>query len=120
MKHNKIIEFTEENVFINNFGLYIIKDTEETKKIFDKKIIERVSYLSTVCYKLVWNQHYKLKNKKYGISNFLTDGWCHFIGDKKELINYLNNSDDKYRILTKQELFFILNNKSNQKQLFLN
>jgi hypothetical protein len=114
MKYNKLVLFTEELVFKNNYGLYLILDSPYTRKLIEEEMVEKASYLATVSVKLIWN----FSKKKYGFCNFLTDGFCIFVGSKEELLNTLNNSEDKYRILTKEELYFIIDNKSNSSQLF--
>ena len=51
--------------------------------------------------------------------NVLTDGWTHWIGNKQELCEYLNNNPygEKYRVLTPEELIYIIQNRKNSKQL---
>ena len=121
---NPVIEFTPEILKKNNFGLYLINDKADVEKNPD--------YAATVSWKLSWNLQVmvnsirgRVTNKyewpKYGIVNFLTDGWYYPIGEKYEdICNYLNNSDEKFRIMTKEELIYIIENRSNSKQLFYN
>lgn len=122
---NKIVEFTVDELEKYNFGCYLIKN--------DTDVYKNPDFAATVCWKLVWQLRYikevnsKLLQKvhlpKYGMCNFLTDGWTHWIGDTKEdVIEHLNNNEHgtKFRFLTKEELFYIISNRSNQKQIVRN
>ena len=129
IKQNSVIIFTPEILKKYNFGLYIINDKAD--------VMARPDYAATVAWKLGWslgvakNADFYLKGvkhkgetfewPKYNKINFLTDGWIFPIGDTKEgVCNYLNNNEygEKYRIMTKEELLYIINNRSNSKQLF--
>lgn len=117
IKKNPVIEFTPENLSEFNVGTYIIKDGAD--------VITNLNWSTTVVYKLVWQITLqrpfkdKVKVLKYGMCNALTDGWTYWIGDKKELCDYLNNGPygDKYRILTLEEMIYIIKNRVNQKQI---
>ncbi len=124
VKRNQVIEFTPEILKKNNFGLYLINDKAD--------VVKHPDYAATVSWKLGWNLGVATNNvgnekikvatwPKYGKINFLTDGWYCPIGNNyEEVCEYLNNNPhgEKFRILTKEELFYIINNRRNQKQLF--
>lgn len=121
---NKVIEFTPEILKKYNFGLYIINDKAD--------VVDRPDYAATVAWKLTYNLQVVVNNvkgkkevvkewPKHSITNFLTDGWAYPIGNTlEEVCEYLNNNPQgtKFRIMTKDELFYIINNRSNSKQLF--
>lgn len=119
IKKNRVIKFTPENISENNVGLYIIEDRADVEKY--------IGVGTTCVWKLVYQHKYntvtkllnneaKVELPKYGMCNVLTDGWTHWIGDKQQLCDHLNE-DGKYRILTKEELIHIINNRTNIKQL---
>jgi len=120
VKQNKVVVFTPEMITKNNFGLYIINNKANVFKNHD--------YAATVAWKLGYiNKYWKSYDgncgifQKYGKVNFLTDGWFCSMGDTyEEVCNYLNNNPhgEKFRIMTKEELFYIINHRSNSKQLF--
>jgi len=124
IRRNKVITFTPEIIRKHNFGLYIINDNAD--------VVNRPDYSATVSWKLTWNlgvainyvSGKKVRAKewpKYSKCNFLTDGWVCPLGDSyEEVCEYLNNNPhgEKYRIMTKEELFYMINHRGNQKQLF--
>lgn len=123
---NKVIEFTPEIIKKYNFGLYLINDKAD--------VVRNPNYAATVAWKLCWTNDRKPKDipteeekkhlvryNRYCKVNFLTDGWICPVGNSyEEVCEYLNNNPhgEKYRIMTKDELFYIINNRTNQKQLF--
>ena len=121
IKKNPVIEFTPENLSEFNVGTYIINDKANVEN--------NVGYAITVTWKLVWQMKYikevniandrKVILPRYGKCNVLTDGWTHWIGEKAQLCDWLNNNPhgDKYRILTPNELLYMITNRSNQKQI---
>lgn len=120
VKQNKVVVFTPEMITKNNFGLYIINNKAD--------VFKNPDYAATVAWKLGYNNQY-WRNfdgnggsfQNYGKINFLTDGWFCPIGDNyEEICEYLNNNPhgEKFRIMTKEELFYIINHRSNSKQLF--
>ena len=121
VRRNKVITFTPEILQKYNFGLYLINDKAD--------VVKNPDYAATVSWKLGWNLGVTTgritvkvaKWPKYSICNFLTDGWTYPIGNSyEEVCDYLNNNPhgEKYRIMTKDELFYIINHRRNQKQLF--
>jgi hypothetical protein len=106
------MKFTEESIQKNNVGLYVIKDNKYTQTINE----ENANYCATVSFKLIY-MHTPNSNN-YGMCNFLTDGWCYYVGNKQQLVEHLNNEDTPYRILSKEDLLKMLNLKRNQAQLF--
>lgn len=129
VRKNKVITFTPEMLSKNNVGLYIINDKAD--------VVKNPNYAATVAWKLSWNimlaknPKFKLGDKEcggeefriptYGKVNFLTDGWYCPIGNKcEDICEYLNNNPygEKFRIMTKEELFYIIENRTNTKQLF--
>lgn len=108
---NPIIVFTPENLNEFNFGVHVIKDPAN--------VFKRTGYSCTVTYKLVWQIAGNGGINKYGLCNSLTDGWTHWIGDKQELCDYLNDNPNghTYRIITPTELKYMINSKPNSKQL---
>lgn len=124
VRRNKIITFTPEILKRYNFGLFLINDKAD--------VVKNPDYAATVSWKLGWSlgvaTNYISGKKvraaewpKYSKSNFLTDGWVCPLGDNYEQVcEYLNNNPhgEKYRIMTKDELFYIINHRGNQKQLF--
>ena len=109
-RQNKVVEFTPEMLIKNNFGLYIINDKAN--------VFERPDYAATVAWKLSYHNN---NGGNYGKVNFLTDGWFCPIGNTyKDICEYLNNNPygEKFRIMTKEELFYIINHRTNAKQLF--
>lgn len=125
IKRNKVITFTPEILRKNNVGLYIINDKAD--------VVENPDYAATVAWKLCWhlnrpNENATKDEKEFQLSenknckvNFLTDGWICPIGNTdEETCEYLNNNKygEKYRIMTKEELFYIINHRNNYKQLF--
>ena len=121
IKKNPVIEFTPENLSEFNVGTYIINDKADVEN--------NVGYSVTVTWKLVWQMKYikevniandkKVTLPKYGKCNVLSDGWTHWIGGKAQLCEWLNNNPhgEKYRILTPEELQYMIANRSNQKQI---
>lgn len=118
LKPNKVIEFDEFVLSQYNFGMFIIRD--------DIDIMKRPTFASGWVKKLVWQNGVSEKQSisKYGLCSVLTDGWTFWIGDKQELIyelnNYTNGLNDqgkphiiKWRILTKEELLYILTKITN-------
>ena len=124
---NPVIKFTSENLSEFNVGVYIIR--HQTKNGYVANVEINPDYCATVVWKLVYQLGYIVNNlkgekvrvrfPKYGMCNVLTDGWTHWVGSKEELCDYLNNNPygETYRILTKEELLYIIENRSNQKQL---
>lgn len=124
LKTNKVIEFTPEIISKNNFGLYIINNKANVFKNPDyaASVAWKLGYCNTnmvntigtkVTERFQWNKYCKLQ--------FLTDGWVFPIGNNyEEVCNYLNNNPygEKFRIMTKEELFHIINYRTNAKQLF--
>lgn len=119
IKKNPLITFTPEILSQYNVGLYIINDKADVTK--------NLGYANTVTWKLVWQFERQRNNgtpinglPKYGLCNALTDGWTYWIANsKEELCSYLNDNPygDKYRILTPEELIYIVKHRSNQKQI---
>lgn len=130
IKQNPVIEFTKENLSEFNVGTYVIR--HKTGKGYIADVEANPNYCATVVWKLVYQLGYAVNNlqgekvkvefPKYGLCNVLTDGWTHWVGSKEELCDYLNNNPygETYRILTKEELFYIIENRSNQKQIVRN
>ena len=128
VKTNSPIVFTPEIITKYNFGLYIINVKAD--------VVKRPDYAATVSWKLGYHinrtekptesttdteKRVRLIHNKYVMSNFLTDGWVTPIGnDYEEVCEYLNNNfyGEKFRIMTKDELFYLLNHRTNIKQLF--
>lgn len=124
VRKNKVIEFTPEILNKYNYGLYLINDKAD--------VVKNPDYAATVSWKLTWNSGVivnNIDNKKivseswckYSITNFLTDGWTYPISSKKEEVcEYLNNNPygHKFRIMTKEEVIYIMTHRSNFKQLF--
>lgn len=112
--------FTEEMLHGNNYGLFIIN----TKAGTFEDIKKNPGYAATVSWKLgysfgmvintVNNERYAAKEwNKYNKVNFLTDGWSCPIGNTNEdVLNYLNNSKDKFRLMTKEEVIYLLTVKN--------
>ena len=112
--------FTPEMLKRHNFGLYIIKaDVDVFKE-------GREGYASTVSYKLGWNlgvvvnpqikqtPRRAINYLKYGMMNFLTDGYYHPIGNTyEEVCNYLNNNPYgvEYRVMTKEEVIYLISQR---------
>ena len=66
------ITFTPKMLQQHNFGLFIIK--ADMKNIEDIK--QNPSYAATVSYKLGYTNHQFVNhNRRYGLINFLSDGW---------------------------------------------
>ena len=100
---NKKHIFTIEELEKNNFGLFIIR-------YFDEDIKTNVGYAATVSYKLSYQHH---RDFKYGLVNFLSDGWFNPVcKTKEELCEILNTDKHGYRLLTKEEVIYIINNRS--------
>ena len=75
-------------------GLFIVRESANLE-IND-------GFKTTVCFKLGYCRD---TDKKYGLCNFLTDGWYHSIGKtKQEVVEYLNNDEYGYRPLLKTEV----------------
>lgn len=124
IRKNSVITFTPEILTKHNTGLYLINDKAS--------VIDNPDYAATVSWKITWNlgvvtnslngkRYIAAEWPKYSLTNFLTDGWTHPIGNNyEEVCKYLNNNPhgEKYRIMTKEELFYIINHRTNQKQLF--
>ena len=123
VKKNKVVIFTPELISKNDIGLYIIKDKVD--------VFKNPSYAATVAFKISWTlgvyvnelKGEKMRNEypKYGLTNFLTDGrYCPIGNTYQDICDYLNNNPygEKYRIMTKEELFYIIENRNNSKQLF--
>lgn len=109
IKSNKVVIFTPELLKKYNTGLYIIKDGTD--------VTLRPGYAATVSFKLVY--HHLDGRTVRGLCNFLTDGWTQLIGSEQNICDFLNHgSFQKYRIMTKEELIYIIENKPNPKQLF--
>lgn len=127
IKENPVIIFTSKNLSEFNSGTYIIRHTNKSK--YRTNVMHRPDYAATVTWKLVYQMGYainnikgekiKIKFPKYGLCNVLTDGWTYWVGSKEELCNYLNNNPygNTYRVLTKEELYYIIENRTNQKQI---
>jgi len=84
--------FTEKEI---ECGMFIIRNSS-LKKSND------LSFARTVTFKIGFSHE---SEKKYGICNFLTDGF--YVGiakDKKDLCEWLNNDEIGYRPLTKDEV----------------
>lgn len=105
----------------------MIQKTKNNVLVLQNK---NVNYAATVVSKFVWqiemsqvvkhmNLGKKIRLPKYGLSNALTDGWTHWIGSKEEVCEFLNENTfgTQYRILTPEELIYIIQNRDNQKQL---
>lgn len=109
--------FTPEMLSRHNYGLFIINN-----KVKDVKT--RPGYAATVSWKLTWqiSSFAYLHDKpmaKYGLSNFLTDGWFHPIGNTDEdVCKWLNDNPNgqEYRVMTPAEVLYII---SHRKQGFL-
>lgn len=125
IKPNLVSNFTPELMSKFNYGMYIINNKVD--------VIANPDYAATVVWKLVYQfsrQTYKHSKYKYnyehlpenGLCNILTDGWTYWVGSKQDLCDYLNNNPygEKYRILTKAELDYILNHRKNTNQLVQN
>ena len=98
------VNFTVEMLTRYNTGLFIIK---AGVNVYTH---ERVGYAATVCWKLIYSLERTIP--KYGRCNFLTDGWFYPMANtKEELCEILNNDKDGYRILTKDEVKYIINNR---------
>lgn len=114
VRKNKVIHFTPEILRKYNFGLYIINDKAD--------VVENPDYAATVSWKLGWHLFLaRPEIPKYLRINFLTDGWVHAIGfNYDDVCEYLNNNPygEKFRIMTKEELFYIIEHRGNQNQLF--
>lgn len=92
-------KFTKEELNANNFGLFIIRAT-------CTDIVENVNYAATVSFKIGFSNK---SERKYGLINFLTDGWFNPMADDlDELCDLLNNDIDGYRLLTKEEVCFMI------------
>lgn len=114
VKKNPVVTFTPEMLKKYNFGMYLINDKAD--------VVKNPDYSATVCWKLGWHLFVaRPEIPKYGKMNFLTDGWFHAIGHNYEdICEYLNNNPhgEKFRIMTKEELFYIIEHRTNEKQLF--
>ena len=107
--------FTEEMLTRYNVGLFIIK---AGVNVFEP---ERIGYAATVCWKLAYHMIPQSKidksgtgylTGKYGKVSFLTDGWfCPLANTKKQLCEFLNNDERGYRVMTKEEVIYILQNR---------
>jgi hypothetical protein len=96
--------FTPEMLTRHNFGLFIIKLTAS------EDIRENVGFNSTVSFKLGYQMSTKIK--KYGRTNFLTDGWfCDLADTIEELCDILNNDPWGYRLLTKEEVIYMIDQR---------
>ena len=121
IKKNPVIEFTPENISEFNVGLYVIEDRADVVKFSGVgvgcvwKLVYQVGYTVNN----LQGQKVQVKFPKYGLCNALTDGWTYWVGSKEQLCTYLNDNPHgvKYRILTKEELLYIINHRSNLKQL---
>lgn len=124
IKQNPVVEFTPDILKKHNFGLYIIN--------IKANVVENPNYAATVSWKLgyhldivestnnIESKRLRLRHNKYFMSNFLTDGWATPIGDNyEEICEYLNNHHygEKFRIMTKEELFYLIENRTNWEQL---
>jgi len=97
---NKRTIFTPEMLVKYNFGLFIVKNTNES-------IFKRPSYFATISFKLIWSLESTIK--KYGRCNFLTDGWFFPMADtKEELCKLLNEDPVGFRIMKKWEVLYII------------
>lgn len=89
--------FTEKEI---ECGMFIIKNSSPKKT-------KDLPFAKTVAFKIGFSHYGDLK---YGLCNFLTDGF--YVGvakDKKELCEHLNNDDVGYRPMTKEEVIQIIN-----------
>ena len=92
-------KFTEEELKLNNFGLFIIRAT-------CTDIVSDVNYAATVSFKIGYQMS---GERKYGLINFLTDGWFNPMANTlAELCDLLNNDIDGYRLMTKEEVCFLI------------
>jgi len=99
------IIFTPEMLRLYNFGLFIIKLTTS------EDIRNNVDFAATVSFKLGYQLSKKIK--KYGMTNFLTDGWfCDLADTVEELCDILNNDKFGYRLLTKEEVNYMINHRT--------
>lgn len=114
VRKNKVIKFTPELLDKYNYGLYIINDKAD--------VVKNPDYAATVSWKLGWHLFVaRPEIPKYGKINFLTDGWFDAIGhNDEEVCEYLNNNPYgyKFRIMTQEEVIYIMTHRSNFKQLF--
>lgn len=123
IKKNPVIEFTPEVLSSFNVGMYIINDKANVEN--------NVGYAVTVTWKIVYQMRYmtntlggkneviKAGNTR-GLCNVLTDGWTNWLAHNKEdLCVWLNDNPygEKFRILTPEELNYMLAHRGNIKQL---
>lgn len=102
--NNKRIMFTPEMLMRYNTGLFIIKAG------IDVYTHNRIGYAATVCWKLIYSLERSIP--KYGRCNFLTDGWFYPMANtKEELCELLNNDKEGFRVLTKEEVIYIIQNR---------
>lgn len=88
--------FTEHEL---KCGMFIIKNNVG-------KPLEDLRFSRTVAFKVGFSHG---SVKKYGLSSFLTDGFYSPISDSlKGLADYLNNDEEGYRPLTKDELIELI------------
>lgn len=111
----EITFFTPEMLSRNNYGLFIINS--RVKEVTNENVV----YAATVSWKLSYDSRYFVSSpidntktirrfEKYGITNFLTDGWYCPVGSTHEAVcEYLNSN--KYRLMTKEEVLFIISKR---------
>lgn len=81
-------------------GLYVIRESSSVGST-------NLSFAATVVFKVGYD-NYNIE-KRYGLSNCLTDGWYLPIGNsKQDIANHLNKDKDGYRKLTKEEYIAII------------
>jgi hypothetical protein len=85
-------------------GLFIIRESSPVGS-------ENLRFAATVSFKIGFINNPEVD--KYCTISFLTDGWVYPIGaTKQEVADYLNSDRYGYRVMTKEEVFNILNSST--------
>ena len=109
----KCIELTLERLNRENMS----RKVWEEKDIVCGKFLSRIGnpLNRTIAFKIIWDHGDETTTfeNRYGLCNFLTDGWLHFVGTKQDLVDYLNKDERGFRQLTKPEVLRMIQD-SNQ------
>lgn len=92
--------FTEQEL---QCGMFLVKNNAG-------KPFKELGFARTVTFKVGFSNDGELK---YGLSSVLTDGFYVGVANSlKDLATYLNNDEQGYRPLTKDELFQLVNSST--------